>query len=148
MNGANLYSANLPSASQLSDERLTEARQKYALPDRFFLYLGGFDVRKNVGSILAGYQAYLARGGSPAVKLVIAGKLPSEESNFFPDPQRRVAEMELGEQVYFCGWVDDEDKQSLYQLATAYLFPSLYEGFGMTIIEAMVAGTPVVTSKS
>jgi glycosyltransferase involved in cell wall biosynthesis len=48
--------------------------------------------------------------------------------------------------VHFCGWVDETDKAALYALATAYVFPSLSEGFGMMVLEAMAAGTPVITS--
>ncbi|CAN5393092.1 glycosyltransferase family 1 protein [soil metagenome] len=125
---------------------LAAIRQKYALPARFFLYLGGFDVRKNVKSTLYAYQRYLERAGDPAVKLVIAGKLPATDTSFFPDPRKIAAEVGLLEQVHFCGWIADEDKPALYALSTAYIFPSLYEGFGMMLLEAMNAGTPVVTS--
>lgn len=121
-------------------------RQKFTLPQRFFLYVGGFDVRKNVRATLEGYARYLARGGDPGVQLVIAGKLPTVDSLFTPDPQRLAAELGLHGQVHFCGWVDELEKAALYAMATAYVFPSLYEGFGMMVLEAMCAGAPVVTS--
>ena len=127
-------------------DRRAAVRARYNLPDRFFLYLGGFDVRKNVSATLAAYRGYLDRGGDPAIRLVIAGQLPAQASAFFPDPQETAAAMQLGEQVHFCGWIDEPDKPAVYALATAYLFPSLYEGFGMTVLEAMQAGTAVVTS--
>ncbi len=121
-------------------------RQQYALPERFFLYLGGFDVRKNVQGIVAGYARYLALGGDPAVKLVLAGALPAAESAFFPDPRRLARDAGCAGQVHCCGWVAEADKAALYALATAFVFPSLYEGFGMMVLEAMQAGAPVVTS--
>jgi glycosyltransferase involved in cell wall biosynthesis len=127
-------------------DRLATVRQTYGLPDRFFLYLGGFDVRKNVQATMAAYRRYLDRGGDPAVKLVLAGRLPGASSAFFPDPQILAAELELGGQVLFIGWVGEADKPALYRLATAFVFPSLYEGFGMMVLEAMQAGTPVITS--
>ena len=127
-------------------EQLAAVREKYALPDRYFLYLGGFDVRKNVQSILVGYQRYLDSDGDPDVQMVIAGKLPAQDTDFFPDPRRMASELGLGESVRFCGWVAEEDKPALYALATAFLFPSEYEGFGMMVLEAMSAGTPVITS--
>ena len=77
---------------------------------------------------------------------MIAGKLPAVDSAFFPDPQKIAAELDLGAQVQFCGWVAEADKPALYALSLGYIFPSLYEGFGMMVLEAMQAGTPVVVS--
>jgi glycosyltransferase involved in cell wall biosynthesis len=121
-------------------------RDRYGLPERYFLYLGGFDVRKNVEGVLRSYGRYLEKGGDPAVKLVVAGKLPGADTEFTPDPQRMAADLGLLEDVHFTGWVDDADKPAIYAGAVAYLFPSHYEGFGMMVLEAMAAGTPVVTS--
>jgi glycosyltransferase involved in cell wall biosynthesis len=125
---------------------LAAVQQKYGLPERFFLYLGGFDVRKNVRTTLQAYRRYLDQGGDPAVQLVIAGKLPAHDTAFTPDPRKIAAELNLTTQVQFCGYVDETDKPAFYALATAYLFPGLYEGFGLMVIEAMQAGTPVITS--
>ena len=79
--------------------------------------------------------------------MVLAGELPIEDSPFTPDPRLLVEHLSLKEQVHFCGRVEDDEKSALYAMATAYIFPSLYEGFGMTILEAMAAGAPVITSK-
>jgi glycosyltransferase involved in cell wall biosynthesis len=127
-------------------ELLARVQQKYNLPERFFLYLGGFDIRKNLRATMAAYCRYLDLGGDPAVRLVIAGSLPATDSAFAPDPRKIAVELQLDEQVQFCGWVDEADKPALYHLATAFVFPSLYEGFGMMVLEAMQAGAPVVTS--
>ncbi len=116
------------------------------IPNRYFLYVGGFDVRKNVAGILAAYARYLERGGDPAVKLVIAGKLPETDTAFAPDPRRLAAEAGVLDAVHFTGWVDEADKPGLYAGAVAFLFPSHYEGFGMMVLEAMAAGCPVITS--
>ena len=124
----------------------SQVAQKYALPERYFLYLGGFDARKNVLGIVCAYHRYLEQGGDAAVQLVVGGRLPPVDSAFFPDPQRLVRELGLTERVRFIGWVDEADKAPLYAGATAYLFPSSYEGFGMMALEAMAAGTPVITS--
>ncbi|MCB0122048.1 MAG: glycosyltransferase family 4 protein, partial [Caldilineaceae bacterium] len=121
-------------------------RRKYQLPKRFFLYLGGFDRRKNVPTTLAAYKRYLDKGGDPAVQLVIAGELPTVDCTFSPDPRRIAAELMLTDHVHFCGYVEEEEKAALYALATAYIFPGLYEGFGLMVLEAMQAGTPVITS--
>lgn len=128
------------------EQLLAQIRIRYGLPARYFLYLGGFDVRKNVETTLLAYARYLQRGGDAGVKLVLAGSLPDHHTKFTPDPRRLAADLGLTEQLYFPGWVAEADKPALYTLAVAYLFPSLYEGFGMMVLEAMQAGTPVVTS--
>ncbi len=125
---------------------LNDVRTRYRLPDRYFLYLGGFDARKNVDSVLAAYARYLALGGDPAVKLVLAGQLPTHDSTFAPDPRRQAAAHGVAHAVHCCGRVEERDKAAIYAQATAFVFPSLYEGFGMMILEAMAAGTPVITS--
>lgn len=150
-NGANVSCSGCAhdSAPSLSNAAyLAMVRTRYQLPERYFLYLGGFDLRKNVSSVIDAYHRYLIKGGSPDVKLVIAGNAPEQETEFFPDPLRRSAHLGLDKQVYFCGQIADEDKPALYHLSVAYVFPSLYEGFGMTVVEAMAAGAPVVTSKA
>lgn len=121
-------------------------KARYNLPDRYFLYLGGFDARKNLRGVIEGYARYRARGGDPQVKLVLAGALPAQDTSFFPDPRRLAREAGCAADVICCGWVDEADKPALYALATAFIFPSLYEGFGMMVLEAMQAGTAVVTS--
>jgi glycosyltransferase involved in cell wall biosynthesis len=115
---------------------------KYALPDRYLLYLGGFEVRKNVTAILRAF----ARLDAPSVRLVIAGKLPDKDSAFFPDPRRVARELGIADRVRLIGWVDEQDKPTLYSGAIAFLFPSLYEGFGLPPLEAMSCGTPVIVS--
>jgi len=140
------HGPNQAPTEPLDAEWLAAIRQKYSLPERYFLYLGGFDARKNVAATLHAYRRYLDRGGDPAVKLVIAGRLPQIDSAFAPDPQKIAAELNLLNQIQFGGFVPDADKPALYALSTAYIFPSLYEGFGMMVLEAMGAGTPVVTS--
>jgi glycosyltransferase involved in cell wall biosynthesis len=121
---------------------LAGARARYELPPRYLLYLGGFDVRKNVPGILGAF----ARLDLPDLHLVIAGKLPDRDSDLFPNPRRIAGELGILDRVRFTGWIQDEDKPALYSGATAFLFPSYYEGFGLPVLEAMACGTPVVTS--
>ena len=83
-----LHGPNQEGSAAPSDAELAAVRQKYGLPPRYFLYLGGFDVRKNVRSTLQAYRGYLDRGGDPGVRLVVAGKLPPADSAFFPDPKK------------------------------------------------------------
>jgi glycosyltransferase involved in cell wall biosynthesis len=126
--------------------RLDEVRERYALPPRFVLYLGGFDQRKNVGRLMRAY-GQLRRESPAAPPLVLAGRLPERESPLFTDPRREAARQGIEAEVRCIGWVAEGDKPALYALATCFVFPSLYEGFGFPVLEAMSCGTPVVTSR-
>ncbi len=126
------------------EAQLAAIRQKYALPERYLLYLGGFDQRKNLSALLRAFALLVNK--QQQARLVIAGKLPGRDSPLFPDPRRLVEELGLEERVIFTGWVLEEDKPSLLTGATAFIFPSLYEGFGLPALEAMACGTPVIAS--
>ncbi len=140
------HGPNVEDNAAIDSAMLSSVRDKYGLPNRYFLYLGGFDVRKNVDGVVRAYQRYLEMGGSREVKLVLAGALPEHVSGVLSDPRTIVGELGLDQQVHFCGWVEEAEKPALYALASAFVFPSLYEGFGMMALEAMAAGTPVITS--
>ncbi len=141
------------------EERLTYVREKYRLPARFLLYLGGFDQRKNVTTLIQAYAALVLtmkeaareQGELPSVldvMLVVAGRLPTRDTRFFPDPRKIARAFGIEEHVRFIGWVDEEDKPALYTLAEALVFPSLYEGFGLPVLEAMACGTPVIAANA
>jgi glycosyltransferase involved in cell wall biosynthesis len=123
--------------------QLAAIRQKYALPERYLLYLGGFDQRKNLSTLLRAFALLVSK---QQARLVIAGRLPGRDGPLFPDPRRQVGELGLEERVIFTGWVPEEDKPALLSGATAFVFPSLYEGFGLPALEAMACGTPVIAS--
>jgi glycosyltransferase involved in cell wall biosynthesis len=139
---------------------LARVQERYGLPggrgnpaptDRFILYLGGFDVRKNVAGLVRAY-ARLSRlpsfrkDGNFDSRLVIAGKLPAADTPFTPDPRRIAVEAGVADRVHFPGLVDEADKPALFSLASLFVFPSLYEGFGLPVAEAAACGAPVLTS--
>lgn len=128
---------------------LARVRACYGLPERFVLYLGGFDVRKNLARLMQALA--LATTQRPDLArdlcLVVAGSLPTADTPFTPDPRRLAAEAGVADRVRFVGWVDEADKPALYTLAQAFLFPSLYEGFGLPAAEAAACGAPVVASQ-
>lgn len=126
-------------------QALAAMRQKYDLEGEYVLYLGGFDHRKNVKTLLLAFAA-LVDDSSLKARLVIAGPLPDRESPFLPDPRAMAQRWDLKDRVSFIGWVPDEDKPALYSEATLFVFPSLYEGFGLPPLEAMSCGTAVITS--
>lgn len=127
-------------------QEIQRVRAKYNLPQRFVLYLGGFDVRKNVARAI---EAFAAANPAPGdCKLVLAGKPPAEDSAFFPDPRVPIAKLGINEHVQFTGFVDEADKPGLYAAARVFLYPSQYEGFGLPPLEAMASGTPVIVANT
>lgn len=132
------------SPSSQPEDRAVRAR--YGLPDRYVLYLGGFDVRKNVAAALTAYL-WVGPVLGAECPLVLAGRLPDRDTPFMPDPRRIAQELGLKpEWVRFLGPVPEAEKPALYRGAVAFIFPSRYEGFGLPPLEALACGTPVVGS--
>jgi glycosyltransferase involved in cell wall biosynthesis len=126
-------------------QQIIDIKKKYNLPENFVLYLGGYDVRKNVSALLHAYTWVSAALGDQ-YPLVLAGRLPGKNTSFFPDPLRIARELGIEEYIVTPGWIAEEDRPLLYAAATVFVFPSRYEGFGLPVLEAMACGTPVVTS--
>lgn len=120
---------------------LQAARDKFGLHFPFILYVGTIEPRKNLGRLIQAYARLKARRQLEH-KLVIAG----QKGWLYDDVFRRAVDLRVEEDVVFPGYVSDDDLPSLYSLADAFVFPSLYEGFGLPPLEAMACGTPVVTS--
>jgi glycosyltransferase involved in cell wall biosynthesis len=121
--------------------------QKYDLPPEYVLYVGGFDVRKNIETLIKAFT-YVKDGVSDLHNLVIAGRLPDKKSPRFADVKALVKEMNVEDVVRFIGPVDEADKPAVYRMAKCFVFPSRYEGFGLPVLEAMACGTPVVAADS
>jgi glycosyltransferase involved in cell wall biosynthesis len=124
---------------------LANVRERYGIGPRFVLYFGGFDLRKNVPRLIEAY-ARLPERLRREYPLVIAGRYQHLGHPLYPDPRVTVQSLGLESNVVFTGQIREQDKAPLYSAATLFAFPSLYEGFGMTPLEAMACGTPVVTS--
>lgn len=114
-------------------------REKYGLPESYLLFAGTLEPRKNITRLL---QAYAMGKAREALKLVIAGKKGWLYEEIFETVKR----LNLEERVIFTGFVDDDDLPSIYSMARVFIFPSLYEGFGLPVVEAMACGVPVITS--
>lgn len=132
---------------RMGADRDEAVREKYDLPEQFVLYLGGFDWRKQVNDLLLAYT-YVGEAEGDNIPLVIAGREPEWDDKLFPNLREYAKKLNIEEYVRWIGFVDEEDKPSLYRLADVYVFPSLYEGFGLMALEAMASGTPVVTSNA
>lgn len=130
----------------LGRERDEAVRARYGLDDvdEFVLYLGAYTVHKNV-EVLAAAYTYVAQGVGDDIPLVLAGHTPQTwGSPRFPDLPGYIQELGLEKFVRWIGPVDEADKPALYRMASVFVFPSRYEGFGLGPLEAMASGTPVV----
>jgi glycosyltransferase involved in cell wall biosynthesis len=121
--------------------QLASVQRRYDLPERFVLFVGTLEPRKNLMRLVHAY-ANLPAPLRRDVSLVIAGGAGWLSESL----RREVAHRGLVDRVRFIGYVRDEDMASLYSLATVFVYPSLYEGFGLPVLEAMACGVPVLTS--
>ena len=115
-------------------------RRRYSLADRFILYVGTIEPRKNLPKLIEGFARRRKSGDLPH-QLVCAGPY----GWLSRDIEDRIERLQVDEAIRFTGYVPFEDLPVLYSLAEMFVFPSLYEGFGLPVIEAMACGTPVVT---
>ena len=123
--------------------RIAAIRQHYRLPDAYLLAVGNLQPRKNLRRLIEAFAA-LRRDGRITAKLVLVGKTLWRESEIFAAIQGYGLETE----VIATGYVPEDDLPAIYSAAAAFVYPSLYEGFGLPPLEAMACGTPVVTSNT
>jgi glycosyltransferase involved in cell wall biosynthesis len=121
--------------------------QKYDLPEFYALYLGGYEIHKNVTTLLLAYT-YVAQALGDEYPLVLAGAKPDKHSSHFPDYDSHIKQLALDDYVTWAGYIDEEDKPAVYRGASAFIFISRQEGFGLPALEAMSCGVPVIASNS
>ncbi len=117
-----------------------EVCKKYGLPESFFLYMGTLEPRKNIVRII---EAFSLIAGESSHDLVIAGRKGWKSGPIF----KAAESSEFRDRIKFTGFVDHDDQPALMSAAAVFVWPSLWEGFGLPPLEAMACGTPVVTSK-
>jgi glycosyltransferase involved in cell wall biosynthesis len=164
-----IYEGVNPRFRPASPEAVQAIRAKYSLPEHFILYVGTIEPRKNLTALLEAFHHLLAtcdlrpatcdlqpatcdlqpatcdlRPATCDWRLVFVGKKGWLYQGFF----RRLRELGLEDRVRFTGYVPDEDLPALYSAADLFTFPSLYEGFGLPVLEAMACGVPVVCSNT
>lgn len=124
---------------------LAQARARYGLGERYVFYLGGFDQRKNVSQLVRAFAQVYHKLGDPDLQLLISGNPDRLQGAFFPDFRPIATECNIADKM-IVRFVKDEDKAAIYSGASLFVFPSLYEGFGLDPLEAMSCGAPVVCS--
>ena len=124
-----------------TDEEIRRVRERYQLDDPFVLYAGNIKPHKNLERLIEAFHT-LRKHGFEHVKLLIIG----DEISRYATLRRAVHRHKLHHHVRFLGFVSDKTLACLYRLAGVFVFPSLYEGFGLPPLEAMASGTPVITS--
>ena len=134
---------------KLEEAKISKFRSERKLAAPFLFYVGGFDTRKNVLVVLEAFKEISAL--LPKLMLVLAGSFEVSNlkgGNQFPALKKYVVENHLTEKVQFTGYVSDQDLVYYYNAAECFVYPSLYEGFGLPVLEALNCGAAVVCSNS
>ncbi|MBI4406965.1 MAG: glycosyltransferase family 4 protein [Candidatus Kerfeldbacteria bacterium] len=118
-------------------------RKKFKLSEQYFFYVGTLEPRKNIAGMIQAFDTLVRHKPRryKNVQLVLAGAKGYQ----FQDNYKAIQAVKSGS-VRYVGYLSSKDKQALLQGALGFVFPSLYEGFGLPVLEAMAAGTPVITS--
>ena len=124
-------------------EKIGAIQVKYQLPENFIFFLGNTAPKKNLTGMLKAYANYRQLSSNP-LPIVIAEINEKELSKYLDS----IEESSLIDHIYLTGYVNQNDLPALYSAADLFMYPSLRESFGIPIIEAMICGTPVITSNS
>jgi glycosyltransferase involved in cell wall biosynthesis len=135
------YEAVDESYRRVSPEEIIKVRQKYQLPEDYLLFNATLEPRKNAVRLIRAYHQVRKRYGAEN-SLVMTGK----KGWLYEEIFGLVKSLGLEKEVIFTGWVPDGDLPAIYSGASVLVYPSLFEGFGLSILKAFACGTPVVTS--
>src|SRR5260370_29245026 len=136
-----IYPGVDPRFQPVQDEAaIASVLSKYRVDENYILYTGIYKPRKNHAGLLRAFHQFLSSGYK--AKLVIAGPIGDGEKHL----QEMAVQLGIAERVVFAGFVADSDLPALYSAARVYACPSLYEGFGFTVLEALPCGVAVVCS--
>src|SRR3989338_4287007 len=121
----------------IEENQLKKIKEKYQLPNNFIFYLGNLEPRKNLESLIKAFELI-----KEPINLVVAGSLAWKYQKI----KKYCQKSKKKDRIKFLGYVPAEDKPALYSLAKIFIYPSIYEGFGLPVLETMACGTPVITS--
>jgi glycosyltransferase involved in cell wall biosynthesis len=127
-----------------NDQKLIEVKDKYHLPFNFIFYLGTIEPRKNIPSLVAAFDELKSQGNNDLskYKLVIAGGKGWDTKKIFETMKRA----KFTDDIIYTSCITNEDKAAVLTLASLFVYPSFFEGFGIPVLEAMKCGVPVITS--
>ncbi len=127
--------------SNRDENLLSDLRKRYGLPERFILFVGTIEPRKNLVKLVEAFHMLYSRDRIKEPLVIVGGKGWKNEPLY-----ELIRKLKIEDRIIFTGHVSDTDLPLFYNSATVFAYPSLYEGFGMPVIEAMACGVPVVTS--
>ncbi|MCL4416694.1 MAG: glycosyltransferase family 4 protein [Actinobacteria bacterium] len=136
------------------DANLLRIKRRYRLPDQFLLYVGDANWVKNLPFLIEGFKQLIQSVSFANLKLVLVGGvfLKNVENINHPELEslklvnQLIKQYGLDKNIFRPGQIDDMELIAFYNLATAYVQPSIYEGFGLPILQALACGTPVISS--
>jgi len=138
-----IYEAANASYKKIDDQKgIGDVRKKYQTGDKYLLHIGTLNPRKNLLFLVDVFSEVIKKHKD--YNLVIVGK----EGWYFDQLYEKVKKLDLKNKIRFTGYIDEKDKAYLYNGASLFVFPSLYEGFGLPPLEAMSCGIPVISSKT
>ncbi|HBI33655.1 MAG TPA: hypothetical protein DEA43_03490 [Candidatus Moranbacteria bacterium] len=135
---------------EVSEKESQRVLKKYNLKAGYIYSGGGLEVRKNTENVLRAYKILFEAYGHASwlPKVVVSGKMMPQLAPLVTDVEATVKGLGLEKEVSLLDFVPQEDLPALYKNASVFVYPSLYEGFGLPVLEAMSQGTPVITSKT
>lgn len=132
-----------------NDRRMQKTLNKFNIQGPYIFYVGGFEIRKNVPMLIRSFAklAKLYKNNLKDKILVIGGEPPEVRSPLLDDVRSIVSGLGINSLIRFTGRLTDEELIHLYSGSDFFVFPSLYEGFGLTVLEAMACGVPIIASQ-
>ena len=143
--GAQYLARQFPEMQDASAQdiaRLREVKEKYNLPEKFILYLGTIEPRKNISGLISAFEKIADKPEMQDYQLVIVGAGGWKNSEVY----RAVKNSKYKNRIKLIGYLENSEKIYYYNLCTIFCYPSFYEGFGLPVLEAMACGAPVITS--
>ena len=125
-------------SNAISDNKLNDIKNKYNLPEEFILNVGTIEKRKNIFNVIKAIKK-----GNIDIPLVVVGK----KTTYFKEIMSYIEKHNLQTKVLFYQDISFEDLPVFYRLSSLFIYPSLFEGFGIPILEALNSGTPVITNQ-